>query len=217
MLKHLVIYGPVLRRRSWAPLLERLENQLCFSTRSERVAKRHLLIVILVGIVMTTFLPCAYADLYVISENSNSILRYNEVTGAFIGELVSSGSGGLNNPKGLLFARDGNLYVTSANTNTVMRYDGTTGAPLPAPGQMGAVFVPNRSGGLQNPAQLILGRDGNLYVNSQDNNSVLRYDGTTGAFIDAFIRSGSGGLSTPRGLVFGPDGNLYINSSDNNK
>ena len=39
---------------------------------------------------------------------------------------------------------------------------------------------------------------------------VLRYNGTTGAFIDAFVSSGSGGLDMPSGLTFGPDGNLYV-------
>jgi len=38
----------------------------------------------------------------------------------------------------------------------------------------------------------------------------LRYNGTTGAFIDTFA-SGSG-LSGPAGLAFGPDGNLYVGS-----
>jgi streptogramin lyase len=159
---------------------------------------------------MTAFLPCAYADLYVIGEDNNSVLRFNEVTGAFIDTFVSSGSGGLLTPRGLLFGRDGNLYVTSNDNHSVMRYDGTTGAPLPAAGQTGATFVTRGSGGLQNPAQLVLGRDGNLYVDSQANNAVLRYDGTTGAFIDVFIPPGRGGLNGPRGLVFGPDGNLYV-------
>jgi hypothetical protein len=32
-----------------------------------------------------------------------------------------------------------------------------------------------------------------MLVSSRFNNSVLRYDDTTGAFIDAFVASGSGG------------------------
>jgi DNA-binding beta-propeller fold protein YncE len=175
---------------------------------SPRGAGRHLALATLV--MMTAFLHSAYADLYVISEDSNSVLRYDEVAGAFLGVFISPGSGGLQDPRGLLFGRDGNLYVTGSNNNSVMRYDGTTGAPLPAPGQTGANFVAKGSGGLLNPAQLVLGHDGNLYVDSQSNNAVLRYDGTTGDFIDAFVPKGSGGLNSPRGLVFGPDGNLYI-------
>jgi hypothetical protein len=54
--------------------------------------------------------------------------------------------------------------------------------------------------------------NGNLYVSSAGTDQVLRYNGATGAFLDAFVAAGSGGLNTPIGLVFGPDGNLYVNS-----
>ena len=42
--------------------------------------------------------------------------------------------------------------------------------------------------------------------------SVFRYDGQNGAFIDQFVPAGSGGLGLPRDLIYGPDGNLYVNS-----
>ena len=54
--------------------------------------------------------------------------------------------------------------------------------------------------------------DSDLLVISPGNSSVLRYDRTTGAFIDAFVSAGSGGLADPQGLEFGPDGNLYVAS-----
>ncbi len=65
------------------------------------------------------------------------------------------------------------------------------------------------SGGLDQPIGLVFGPDGNLYVTSAVTDNVLRYNGTTGAFIDTFA---SGGLNGPLGLVFGPDGNLYVSS-----
>ncbi|REK17445.1 MAG: hypothetical protein DWQ37_06550 [Planctomycetota bacterium] len=52
------------------------------------------------------------------------------------------------------------------------------------------------------------GPDGNLYVNSQGTDQVLRYNGATGAFIDVF--ASGGGLDRPIDLTFGPDGNLYV-------
>src|SRR4051794_20046370 len=51
-----------------------------------------------------------------------------------------------------------------------------------------------------------------LLVTSRNTNSVMRYDGTTGAFIDAFVAPSSGGLSQPWGLRFAPDGNLLVSS-----
>jgi hypothetical protein len=40
------------------------------------------------------------------------------------------------------------------------------------------------------------------------NEDVLRYNGTTGAFVSTFVPTGSGGLSFPLGGTFGPDNNL---------
>jgi len=97
------------------------------------------------------------------------------------------------------------LFVTSRDNNSVLRYNGTTGAFIDD-------FVPDFSGGLEEPVGLVFGPDGNLYVSSEDSDQVLRYNGTTGAFIDVF--ASGGGLDFPFGLVFGPDGNLYVSSFD---
>ena len=192
------------------------------------VRKRKLLIILLVGMAMTVLNSWAQADLFVANQNGdNSILRYDERTGEFLGIFIPAGSGGLGLPDGLVFGPDGNLYVCSLGTNSILRYDGITGDPLPSPGNSGAAFVPSGSGGLSfgtvgvsGRGCLVFGPDGNLYVTSGGLNappgssSVLRFSGTTGEFIDGFVPAGSGGLTGPRALVFGPDGNLYVNSSD---
>src|SRR5262245_12780269 len=51
-----------------------------------------------------------------------------------------------------------------------------------------------------------------VYVTSFDNDSVLKFDADTGAFLGVFVPAGSGGLNGPTGLAFGPDGHLYIAS-----
>ena len=58
--------------------------------------------------------------------------------------------------------------------------------------------------GLDNPRGLKFGPDGNLYVASRGTDSILRFDGATGAFIDEFVASGSGGLNDPHFLAFTP-------------
>jgi sugar lactone lactonase YvrE len=191
-----------------------------------RLLKRPLFLATLIGIGMMAVPPWTYADLFVSNQGANNILRYDERTGEFLSEFIPAGSGGLGTPDGLIFGPDGNLYVGSLLTDSILRYDGITGDPLPSAGNSGATFVPSGSGGLtfgvsgDLGAWLVFGPDGNLFVKSggitapPQSSSVLRFDGTTGEFIDVFVSPGSGGLHGPRALVFGPDGNLYVNSSD---
>ena len=51
---------------------------------------------------------------------------------------------------------------------------------------------------------------GDLVVLSWDTWNVLRYDATTGDFIDEMVPKLDGGMNKPYGVVFGPDGNLYV-------
>src|SRR6267143_1697619 len=151
--------------------------------------------------------PNAHADLFVgnfFGPGNEDVLRYNGTTGAFVSTFVPTTSGGLTFPLGGAFGPDSNLYVASSSSpGEVSRFNGSTGAAI------GASFG---SGQLSNPEGLTFGPDGNLYVAGGDTKSVLRYDPTTGAFIDAFVPAGSGGLTSARGVVFGPDGNLYVTS-----
>jgi len=53
------------------------------------------------------------------------------------------------------------------------------------------------------PIGLAFGPDGNLYVGTRSGN-IIRYNGTTGAFIDVFVPAGRGGLSGSAFLAFTP-------------
>lgn len=81
-----------------------------------------------------------------------------------------------------------------------------------------SAFVAAGSGGLSSPGGITLGPDSNVYVAS-NNGEVLRYNGTTGAYMNTFVSQGSGGLSGLAGncLAFGPDGNLYVSSANTNQ
>jgi DNA-binding beta-propeller fold protein YncE len=138
-----------------------------------------------------------------------AVLRYDGTTGAFIDEFAESGR--LSSPRGIIFGQDGNLYVadhTSAG-GRVVRFDGTTGAYIDD-------FVSVGSGGLHIPTGIVFGPNGSdpnmldLYVVSFGTQSVLRYDGTTGAFLGEFVSTGSGGLAGPACLAFGPGGELFV-------
>jgi DNA-binding beta-propeller fold protein YncE len=60
-------------------------------------------------------------------------------------------------------------------------------------------------------------RAAELLVSSNNTSEILRYDGVTGAFTDAFVTAGAGTLNGPAGLVLGPDGHLYVTSANNHQ
>jgi hypothetical protein len=49
-----------------------------------------------------------------------------------------------------------------------------------------------------------------LYIGDGNDNTVKRFDATTGAYEGTFVTAGSGGLLGPRGLIFGRHGDLVV-------
>lgn len=138
--------------------------------------------------------------LYVASEGSNQIQRYNTSTGVFVDNFVAAAAGGLNGPSGLTWDGAGDLLVSSFNSDSVLKYDGVTGEFI-------ETVVPGGSGGLNGPDNgTIIGPDGMLYVPGFFSNQIIRYDlqtQTSEVFID--------GIGRPRVLVFEGD-HLFITS-----
>ena len=62
-----------------------------------------------------------------------------------------------------------------------------------------------------------LAQAGELLVTSWNNDSVIRYDATTGALLGTLVASGAGNLNQPHSARFGPDGNLYVTSFANDR
>lgn len=151
-------------------------------------------------------------NLYVNSFNTDSVMRYNGRTGQFIDDFVPPTVSPLDGPNGLTFGPDVNgdgvdeLYVSSGVNNQVLIYRGDTGLFI------GCLVCPDDMGAPSNPAGITFGPDGNLYVASFDDDTVRRYNGQTGVWIDNCAEPGSCGLDGPAFLVFGSDGNLYVTS-----
>ncbi|MCO6458585.1 MAG: tandem-95 repeat protein [Pirellulaceae bacterium] len=76
-------------------------------------------------------------------------------------------------------------------------------------------FFPELNFDLDDPRGMTIGPDGNLYVASFATNQILRFNGTTGEFIDVFVGAGLDGPMVP---LFGGDVNfdgvpeLYVTS-----
>ena len=94
------------------------------------------------------------------------VFRFNGSSGLFDQAVIPNVSGA-----GLAFGSDQNLYVVGEDG--VSRYDGKTGKDID-------LFA--AAGPLSNPQYLVFGPDGDLYVGSSNNASVLRYDGSSGQF-----------------------------------
>ena len=69
---------------------------------------------------------------------------------------------------------------------------------------------------IKNPQSLVFGPDKNLYVSSFDTDEILRFDGTTGEFIDVF--ASRSGLDGPVGILFDENtSSFFVTSNNNNK
>jgi streptogramin lyase len=105
--------------------------------------------------------------------------------------------GGTNtSPEGLRVGPDCALYV--ASNDTVFRIAEGSGEVT------SFASNPAMAADLQG---IEFGPDGALYVAARTQNVIVRFNGTTGAFIDIFTSTGLDGPNTPR---FGPDGRLYV-------
>lgn len=150
----------------------------------------------------------------------NNVTLFDFSSGELLGDFISAESGLLDDPDTLLFGPDANgdslkdLYITSGTkpgTSSVLRFDGTTGEFIDEFISDDPTTDIDETGGLVRPYELAFGPDGNLYVASFLSDQILRYDGTTGAFLDVFAEGNglAGGLNGPDGLLF-INGSLYV-------
>lgn len=86
----------------------------------------------------------ADGNLYVASGGTQSVIRFDPVSGSSLGAFVTSGSGGLSGTIGVEFATNGDLLVASFNTDAVKAYSAAGGAYL-------GDRVAAGSGGLDSP------------------------------------------------------------------
>ena len=144
-------------------------------------------------------------NFYATNSDTDTVLKLNGSTGAVINSMFGSAE----DAAGLAFGPTGNLFVVGSTAPGLLTVlNGTTGA----------LITTVDAGGIMNdPEGVTRGPDGNIYVADAGGNDVLKFDGTTGAFMGTFVAAGSGGLAGSRGVAFGPDGNLYVTSFNTNQ
>lgn len=155
--------------------------------------------------------------LYIGDGLDNTIKRFDALTGEFLGEFVTSGSGGLNGPRGILFNPEGDLLVSNQNVESdvnepgnILKYNGKTGAligELVSSVGFTASFAPRG---------IILSNNNSLFVadfldiNNQPG-ELREYNGSNGEFLRNLLHPEFFAPFFPRGVVIGPhDGLLYV-------
>ncbi|AIE85194.1 putative lipoprotein [Fimbriimonas ginsengisoli Gsoil 348] len=128
--------------------------------------------------------------LYVASELTNGILRYDARTGRYL-DTFASGIG-FSHPTGIAFAK-GAVLVGNFEKSTVSKFD--------SKGRFLGPLVGSQEYALDGPdVGMVVGPDGVLYVPSFNNGAVLKFDPGSGRFLGYFLSPG--GIAQPRTILF---------------
>lgn len=144
----------------------------------------------------------ASCERVLVSGYHSTVHLYDGCSGAFLRELDSrlrlQGAQAIRERNGL-------LYVVAEGSNSIVRYRSDTLEFVD--------FFVSLSG---NPGitGVTFGPDGDMYLGGYNSDSVLRFDGQTGAPKGEVVRRADGANGVDNGLIFGPDGLLYVPGFD---
>ena len=147
-----------------------------------------------------------------------------------VATLIGTGSPGysdsqVNNPYGVVIARDGGLYFCDLGNQRIRRCDPRTKQVRDIAGTGAAGYSGDgeraTAAALNMPHELAFDAGGNMYIAERDNHVIRRIDATTGvmstlAGTGVAGYSGDGGtaaaapLRQPHSIALGPDGRLLI-------
>jgi hypothetical protein len=136
-------------------------------------------------------------DLLVASQGTNQVLRYNGISGSFVGVFASNVN--MNGPSHMAFRMNGNLLVSNFLGSSVSEFD-ASGAYL------GEFTSGTPGSGLQGVASFAIAGNGDVYVGSFNTGDIFVYD-SSGAYQSTF----STGHIGAAGLWF-QGSNLWVSS-----
>ena len=97
---------------------------------------------------------------------------------------------------------DADVLITDFDNDEILRYDDD--------GNFLDVVVETGTSPLDGPTALEIGPNGDLFVVSDNNDSIFRYSYPSGQFLGSFTFGGS--LTDIGDIQFGPDGNLWVSN-----
>lgn len=146
-----------------------------------------------------TFSDAETPNIYVSTQDGDKPIGYS--TGGLapsqqtLATLTTFGAS--DTPRQLAFGPDNFLYLANEGTGTVQKFD--------ISGSLVGNFTSGYS--LMSPSHFLFA-GAYLYVNSPDENKIIRFNGTTGAFVDEFINDSH--LDKPSGFAFDEAGVFYV-------
>jgi len=154
--------------------------------------------------------PAVAEGLFVVSQNSASVLKYDPQTGAFLSTFISPITQGFQPPGGIaIHPTSGVLYVTSTGTGEIWKYTTATGA----------LITPRAAGSLVGPGGMGFDATGaNLYFVAAANGLSVATDSVkklvvgTGA-VSNVVTDASAGFNA----VTVNGSNLYVSDGVNNR
>jgi len=151
-------------------------------------------------------------SLYIGDQGNSTVQQFDATSGDFIKTLVSSGSGGLDGPFGLVFENSGDLLVANGNLGLpipgdILRFNGNTGAFEKA--------LANGTGAPLQPNGIVLSEHmiyaANFTGDPTVPGNVSTYNEQTGTFLENLNQNVIPSINYfPRALVYGSEGYLYV-------
>lgn len=171
-----------------------------------------------------------FGSLFLVNQNVNTdftgeVLKFNSRTGTPVTKPVPADTEHAPfAPRGMVLWR-GHLYVANVLDPSLPGLPGGVNE-YTAAGAFVRTLAPPPGPAEFHPFGVVIGLDGLLYASSRPTlfttglgGEVLRFNPSSGAYVDRFISNGTGtdagctdALNGPEGLVFGPDGRLYVTS-----
>lgn len=158
----------------------------------------------------------------VVADTGNARIKVLTDQGAFLEKWGSPGSGPgeYNSPGGVAADASGIVFVSDSGNHRIQKTNAWTNAMTDLSGNFLGQFgrAGKAEGELDQPADLALDREGNLYIVDSGNDRVQKVT-QEGKVLISWGSSGSGPgqFDHPLGIALGPDGSVYVTDARNDR